>query len=67
MEYTPLSIDVNLSPEGIVVHLDSLFAALATLSDVRDARGLRYALVTVLVYIILEEAAALVLHSPAPT
>jgi predicted transposase YbfD/YdcC len=57
MKYTPLSIDVNLRPEGFVVHLDSLFAALATLSDRRDARGLRYALVTVLVYVILAKLA----------
>jgi predicted transposase YbfD/YdcC len=57
MKYTPLSIDVNLRPEGFVVHLDSLFAALATLSDRRDARGLRYSLVTVLVYLILAKLA----------
>jgi predicted transposase YbfD/YdcC len=57
MKYTPLSIDVNLRSEGFVVHLDSLFAALATLSDRRDARGLRYALVTVLVYLILAKLA----------
>jgi len=57
MKYTPLSIDVNLRPEGFVVHLDSLFAALATLSDRRDARGLRYALVTVLVYLVLAKLA----------
>ncbi len=57
MKYTPLSIDVNPSPEGFVVHLDSLFAALATLSDRRDARGLRYVLVTALVYVILAKLA----------
>ena len=57
MKYTPLSIEVNLSSEGFVVNLDSLFAALATLSDRRDARGLRYSLVTVLVYVILAKLA----------
>ena len=57
MKYTPLSIDVNLRPEGFVVHLDSLFAALATLTDQRDARGLRYALVTMLVYVLLAKLA----------
>lgn len=57
MKYTPLSIDVNLRPEGFVVHVDSLFAALATLTDRRDARGLRYALVTVLVYLVLAKVA----------
>jgi predicted transposase YbfD/YdcC len=53
MKYIPLSFDVNLRPEGIVIDLDSLFAALAKLRDRRDARGLRYALVTVLVFIVL--------------
>ncbi len=41
MKYIPLSFDVNLRPEGLVIDLDSLFAALAELQDRRDARGLR--------------------------
>jgi predicted transposase YbfD/YdcC len=53
MKYIPLSFDVNLRLEGIVIDLDSLFAALAELRDRRDARGLRYPLVTVLVFIVL--------------
>ena len=53
MKYTPLAFDVNLRPEGVVIDPDSLFAALSTLQDQRDARGLRYALVTVLVFIVL--------------
>ena len=53
MKYIPLSFDVNLRPEGLVIDLDSLFAALAELQDRRDARGLRYTLVTVLVFIVL--------------
>ena len=53
MKYIPLSFDVNLRPEGVVIDLDSLFAALAKLEDRRDARGLRYALVTALVFIVL--------------
>lgn len=53
MKYTPLSFDVNLRPEGIIIDLDSLFAALAKLVDRRDARGVRYALVTVLLFIVL--------------
>lgn len=57
MKYTPLSIEVKLQPEGFVVDLDSLFASLAALQDGRDARGLRYALVTVLVYVILAKLA----------
>jgi predicted transposase YbfD/YdcC len=53
MKYTPLSYEVNLRCEGFVVDLDSLFAALTQLQDQRDARGLRYALVTVLVFLLL--------------
>jgi predicted transposase YbfD/YdcC len=53
MKYIPLSFDVNLRPGGFLVDLDSLFAALTKLQDQRDARGLRYALVTVLVFIVL--------------
>ena len=52
MKYTPLSYEVNLR-EGVVIELGSLFAALCVLHDKRDARGLRYALVTVLVFILL--------------
>lgn len=53
MKYTPLSFEVNLRPEGFLVDMDSLFAALAQLQDRRDARGLRYALVTALVFLVL--------------
>jgi predicted transposase YbfD/YdcC len=53
MKYTPLSFDVNLRPEGVLVDVNSLFGALAELQDRRDARGLRYALVTVLLFIVL--------------
>jgi len=52
MKYTPLSFDVNLK-DGFVCDLNSLYAALTKLKDQRDARGLRYRLVTVLVFIIL--------------
>jgi predicted transposase YbfD/YdcC len=52
MKYTALSYEVNLR-EGVVIDLDSLFAALCELHDKRDARGLRYALVTVLILILL--------------
>ena len=57
MNYAPLTIDVNLRPEGFVVHKNGLFAGLATLPDRRDARGLRYSLVMVLVYLILAKLA----------
>ena len=49
MKYTPLSFEVNLRPEGFIVDLDSLYSSLMQLHDQRDARGLRYTLVTVLV------------------
>jgi NAD(P)H-dependent FMN reductase len=52
MKYTPLSYEVNLR-EGVIIDLDSLFSALCELHDKRDARGLRYALVTVLIFILL--------------
>lgn len=39
--------------EGLVFDVGSLIAALMGLKDLRDARGLRYALVTVLVFVIL--------------
>lgn len=52
-KYTPIPFEINLSPEGIVFDVDSLIAALMGLQDLRDARGLRYALVTVLVFVIL--------------
>jgi predicted transposase YbfD/YdcC len=56
MKYTPLPYEVNLK-EGIIIELGSLFAALCALHDKRDARGLRYALVTVLVFISLAKLA----------
>ena len=52
MKYTPLSDEVNLR-EGVVIDVSSLYVALCTLHDKRDARGLRYALVTMLVFILL--------------
>jgi predicted transposase YbfD/YdcC len=56
MKYTPLAYEVNLR-DGFVIDLTSLYAALCTLCDARDARGLRYALVTVLVFILLAKLA----------
>jgi hypothetical protein len=57
MEYTPSSLDVNIDPAGLVLEMDSLYAALCTVRDSRKARGLRYALVTVLVFILLAKLA----------
>ncbi len=57
MECSTPSFDVNLDPNGFVVDLDSLYASLTTLHDKRRARGVRYALVTVLVYLVLAKLA----------
>jgi predicted transposase YbfD/YdcC len=57
MECSTPTFDVNLNPSGFVVDLDSLYADLACLQDRRHARGLRYALVTVLGYIVLAKLA----------
>jgi predicted transposase YbfD/YdcC len=56
-KYTPLAWEINLNPEGIVFDLGSLFDVLCTLPDARDARGLRYRLVTVLVFVVLAKLA----------
>jgi len=56
-KYTPISFEINLCPEGFVFDVHSLIAALMGLKDLRDARGLRYALVTVLVLVILAKLA----------
>ena len=57
MEYTTPTFDVNLDPTGFVVDLDGLYASLAQLHDKRHARGVRYALVTALIYIVLAKLA----------
>jgi predicted transposase YbfD/YdcC len=56
-KYIPVAFEINLRPEGVVFEVGSLFEALATLHDQRDARGVRYALVTVLVLIVLAKLA----------
>lgn len=56
-KYTPLAWEINQSPEGVVFEIGSLFEAFCTLEDQRDARGLRYRLVTVLVLIVLAKLA----------
>ena len=52
-EYTTLTFDVNLNPEGFVIDVDSLYGFLCRLKDSRHARGVRYALVTLLVFVVL--------------
>jgi predicted transposase YbfD/YdcC len=57
MKYRPVAFEINLCPEGFVFEVGSLFEALCSLQDQRDARGVRYALVTVLVYVVLAKLA----------
>ena len=56
-QYSAPTFDVNLDPEGFVIDLDSLYAALARLKDSRHARGVRYSLVNLLVCIVLAKLA----------
>jgi len=51
------TFDVNLNPDGFVVDLDSLYAFLCRVKDHRHARGVRYALVTILVFVVLGKLA----------
>lgn len=57
MECTAPALDVQIAAEGCVIDLESLYVDLARLHDKRHARGLRHALVTVLVYIVLAKLA----------
>ena len=57
MQCTPPELAVNVAADGCVVDLDSLYAYLARVRDKRHARGLRYGLVTVLVYLLLAKLA----------
>lgn len=57
VKYTPLAFDLNVRPDGCVFEVGSLFETLLALHDQRDARGLRYALVTVLVFVVLAKLA----------
>jgi predicted transposase YbfD/YdcC len=57
MECSVPSLDIQLDADGCVIDLGSLYANLAGLHDKRHARGLRHALVTVLVYVVLAKLA----------
>jgi len=57
MDCTILDFDVNTDPAGFIVDLGSLYDCLARLTDHRCARGKRYALVTVLVFLVLAKLA----------
>lgn len=56
-QYTPLAWEIDVGSQGVVFDIGSLFEALCALQDQRDARGLRYRLVTVLVFVILAKLA----------
>jgi predicted transposase YbfD/YdcC len=56
-KYSAPTFDVNLDPEGFVIDLDSLYAALPQRHDKRDPRGVRYSLVTTLVFVLLAKLA----------
>lgn len=56
-EYSVPTFDVNLDPDGFVIDLDSLYAFLCRLNDSRHAWGVRYALVTILVFVLLARLA----------
>jgi predicted transposase YbfD/YdcC len=57
MECSIPTFDVNLEPTGFLIDLDSLYACLARLQDKRHARGVRYALVNVLLFLVLAKLA----------
>ncbi len=56
-KYIPLAFEINLRPEGFVFDVGSLFEAFCGLHDQRDARGVRYALTTVLTLILIAKLA----------
>jgi predicted transposase YbfD/YdcC len=56
-QYIAPTLDVNLDPNGLVIDLNSLYAWLARLHDTRQAQGLRYSLVTVLLLVVLAKLA----------
>lgn len=58
-KYTPLAFEINLRADGFVFDVGSLFERFARLHDGRDARGLRYALTTILVFVVLAKLAGM--------
>src|SRR5436853_683421 len=58
-KYTPLAFEINLRDDGFIFDVGSLFEVFASLHDGRDARGIRYALTTILVFVILAKLAGM--------
>jgi predicted transposase YbfD/YdcC len=56
-QYIAPTFDVNLDPAGLIIDLNSLYAMFARLTDHRDARGVRYALPTLLTFVTLAKLA----------
>jgi predicted transposase YbfD/YdcC len=56
-QYIAPTFDVNLVPAELVIDLTSLYAAFARVTDQRDARGVRYALPTLLTFMTLAKLA----------
>jgi predicted transposase YbfD/YdcC len=56
-EYIAPTFDVNIDSDDLLIDLNSLYEHLTRLHDSRDARGMRYALATVLVYVVLAKLA----------
>jgi predicted transposase YbfD/YdcC len=59
VKYTPLAFEINLREEGFLFDVGSLFEVFAQLHDGRDARGIRYALTSILVFVILAKLAGM--------
>jgi predicted transposase YbfD/YdcC len=57
IEYTTPGWDVNAAADGVLFDVGSLYEYLYQVRDSRHARGVRYALVTVLVYVVLAKLA----------
>lgn len=58
-KYTPPAFEINLGEDGFVFEVGSLFEVFAGLHDGRDARGVRYALTTILVFVVLAKFAGM--------
>ena len=57
MEYRPAGFDVNVDAQGFMVDVGSLYDCPGRLKDRRDARGIRYKLVHILVFVVLAKLA----------
>ena len=58
-KYIPLASEINLREYGFIFDVGSLFELFASLHDGRDPRGIRYALTTILVWVVLAKLAGM--------